>query len=346
MIRIGIIGFGGMANYHLSHMRRSGLFHVAGAYDINPQALRHAEKRGVPAFDSYEQLVQQNLDACLISTPNDVHEEYALKLAKDHIHILCEKPVTLSSQSLNRMLRAAEKNHVICMVHQNRRWDKDYLIIKKLYENNSVGCVYKVDSNVTGSHGLPGTWRKIKSKGGGMLWDWGVHLIDQIINMNPTNVVGVTCRGSYVYGCDCDDGIYMTLDFEDGFVANIYIDTNKFIATPRWYAYGVDGTAYIKNWTGQGKIVKVKSFMDVKNKGIRAGNGFTKTMADRSKSTIMIKPLPRIKRKKYEFYQNFHDCVTQKAQPIITGESIVRCMQVIEAGFQSMEEKRTISVSI
>lgn len=347
MVKIAMIGFGGMAGYHLVQMKKSGLFDVVGVYDIDPKAQDLAKKKGLAVYKSYEELAAvPGLNACLIATPNDVHAFYALKLAQDKINILCEKPVTLSAAGLQQMLDAAKENHVVFMVHQNRRWDRDYLIIKNIYENGCLGKMYKIDSNVTGSHGLPGSWRKVKAKGGGMLWDWGVHLIDQILQLNPATVTGVTCRGSYVYGCDCDDGIDMTLDFEDGFCANINIDTNKFIPTPRWCGYGLDGTAVIKTWSCRGKIVKVKSFVDSKNKGIQAGNGFTKTMADRSKSTIISKRLPKVKIEPYAFYKNFCNCVQQGAEQVISNESVMRCMLVMEAGFQSMEEKRTIITSI
>lgn len=346
-IKMGIIGFGGMAGYHLNKMRASKLFEVIGIYDISSEAQGQARKKGLKVYDSYEALAaDSSIEGVLIATPNDVHEQYALRLAQDGKHIICEKPVTLSSIALQRMIDAAQSNNVILMVHQNRRWDRDFLMIKELHDSGAMGGMYKVESNVTGSHGVPGEWRKIKAKGGGMLWDWGVHLIDQMLFMHREKVTGVTCRASYIYGLDCDDGIDMTLEFEDGFEARVYIDTNKFIPTPRWYAYGMDGTAVIKGWNCRGKVVTVKSFIDEKNKGIQAGNGFTKTMADRSKSTVRTGRLPRVKPDSFAFYKNVYACIREGVPQVITNESVMRCMKVMEAGFQSIAEKRTIITNI
>ena len=346
-LKTAIIGFGGMAGYHYREMTNSGLFEVKGIYDIDPQACEKAKKHKLVVYDSYESLeADKEIEVVLIATPNDVHEFYAVRLAKAGKNIICEKPVTLSSESLERMIKAAKDNNVLFMVHQNRRWDKDFLIIKSIHDMGLTGNMYKVESNVTGSHGVPGSWRKIKAKGGGMLWDWGVHLIDQMLFMHPEKVTGVTCRGSFVYGLDCDDGIDMFLDFADGFEAKIYIDTNKFIPTPRWYAYGLDGTGIIKGWNCRGKIIKVKTFEDKKNKGINAGNGFTKTMANRSHSTVRKYRLPKVNIEKHAFYKNIYDCIRNGAEPVISNESVMRCMLVMEAGFKSMAEKRTIETEI
>lgn len=346
-IKVAMIGFGGMANWHYRNMTASGIFVVIGVYDISQKAKDKAKSLGLISYNSAQELLDdKSIETVLVATPNDVHEEYVCMALNNGKNVICEKPVTLSSASLQRMIDTSKENNKVFTVHQNRRWDKDYLIIKSIYESRDMGGLYKLDSNVTGSHGLPGEWRCIKAKGGGMLWDWGVHLIDQIINLHTKKVVGVTCKASYVYGYDCDDGIYMTIDFEDGFVANINLDTNKFIATPRWYAYGLEGTAVIKGWNCKGKIIKVLNIIDTKNKGIQAGNGFTKTMAGRSKSTIMVKRLPKVKFNKYEFYNNFYECIRGNAKQVITNESVMRCMLVMEAGFKSINEQITVKVSI
>lgn len=347
-IKMAIVGFGGMASgWHYNRMRNTNLYDIVGVYDIDNQRCEAARAKGMKAYKSYDELLKEDgLELVLIATPNDWHEPYAVEALNRGINVFCEKPVTLSSVSLQNMIDASNVNSKVLMVHQNRRWDKDYLIIKSIYESAEMGAMYKVDSNVTGSHGVPGGWRKIKAKGGGMLWDWGVHLIDQMLNMNKSKVVGVTCKASYVFGYDCDDGIYMTLDFEDGFVANINIDTNDFIKTPRWYAYGLNGSAVIKDWNCTGNIVKLKTREDSKNKGISAGNGFTKTMADRSKSTIVRRRLPKVVTDGTAIYRNLYACIREGAKPIITNDSVMRCMKVMEAGFKSIEEKTTINVKI
>lgn len=346
-IKTAIVGFGNMALWHWVQMKQSMLFNTVGVYDIDCARCDLAKTKGMKVYNSYEELLaEKDLELVLIATPNDSHEEYAIKALNSGVNVICEKPATLSSFMLQNMIDAQKSSGKLLIIHQNRRWDKDFLIIKSMYENCDLGAMYKLDSNVTGSHGIPGGWRKIKAKGGGMLWDWGVHLIDQMLNLNTTKVVGVTCKASYIFGHDCDDGIFMTLDFQDGFIANINIDTNKFVDTPRWYAYGLNGSAIIKNWVCAGNMVTLKIREDLKNKGISAGNGFTKTMADRSKSTIVRKKLPKVYEDYFAIYNNIYANIREGVSPIITMDSVMRCMKVMEAGFKSIEEQRTIKVEI
>lgn len=346
-VKVGIVGFGGMAGYHLRKMRESGLFLPVGAYDIDPARLVAAKKEGLKAYNTFEELADdKSLEVVLIATPNDVHEYYAVKIAEAKKNIICEKPVTLSSVSFNNMITAASENGVKLVVHQNRRWDGDYLSVKKILDSGKLDGVYKIESYVMGSHGLPGAWRKEKAHGGGMLLDWGVHLIDQALNVTDSPVTGVTCRFSFVYGFDCDDGIDVILDYANGFQYRVVVDTNSFISLPRWQVYGKNGTACIKNWSGLGKIVSVKIWDDKTNKGIVAGNGFTKTMANRSRSTVRTSPAPREKSNWMAFYQGYYNMLREGAPQLVSNESVMRCMRVMEACFRSDVEKKRIDVII
>ncbi|MFQ9800616.1 MAG: hypothetical protein ACLR23_18725 [Clostridia bacterium] len=71
------------------------------------------------------------------------------------------------------MIDASKETGKLFVVHQNRRWDEDYLTIKKIYEEHLLGNVYRIESRVHGSRGIPGDWRGEKEHGGGMVLDWG-----------------------------------------------------------------------------------------------------------------------------------------------------------------------------
>lgn len=348
-IQLAIIGYGGMARWHHFRMKLSGYIDVTGVYDISGDACKRASEKGLRVYQSAQELLSDSLvEAVLIATPNDSHEQYVIAAAQAGKHIICEKPATLGSASLQKMIDAAKAGKVTFIVHQNRRWDRDYLRMKYMLAHPSLGKVYKIVSNVSSSHGLPGEWRKEKAKGGGMLWDWGVHLIDQMLTATDSTVIGVSCRADYVYGFDVDDSIDMHLDFDGGIQANIIINTNDFIKCPRWKVYGENGTGIIKGWNHKGKMVIVKERLDKKNKGINAGNGFTKTMADRSRSTIKHIRLHAgdVPPRKPTFYKGFYDTVRLNAPQLISNDSVMRCMRVMEAGFEAIAKKEIIKTDI
>lgn len=346
-IKIAIIGCGGMGHYHLKNMLKSGIFEVVGIYDIDESKKKIAEKHNIKFFNSFQELSEDiGLDAVLIATPNDFHHDYVIKSAECGLNVLCEKPVTLNSELLNEMVDKIKEKKLVFMVNQNRRWDKDFMTARKIIEQGRIGEVYKIESRVMGSHGIPGDWRKIKSQGGGMIYDWGVHLIDQFLYLIDSKVKSIYCKNSYVYGLEVDDGFELKMTFASGLEATVVIDTNSFISLPRWMVYGYDGTAIIRTWSRRGKIISVKIRQDLKNKGIKAGNGFTKTMADRSNSTIRKHRLPRVNGDPYALYQNFSECILNISKPIITTGQMSRVIKVIEAAFESAESNKVIETEI
>jgi predicted dehydrogenase len=96
-------------------------------------------------------------------------------------NVICEKPVSLNSEELEEMIACSKRTGKLFTVHQNRRWDADFLVMRDLYESKELGEVFCIESRVHGSRGIPGDWRGMKKHGGGMIFDWGVHLIDQML---------------------------------------------------------------------------------------------------------------------------------------------------------------------
>ena len=189
-MNLAIIGYGGMGAYHAENLRKFAEgesafpIGVAGVYDIDPARAEAARGVGLRTYASAEEIwADKSVGAVLLAVPNDLHAPYAYAAAEAGKHILCEKPVAMSSAEAEKMYAAAERAGVLFEVHQNRRWDDDFLTVRKLAESGVIGSVYKIESRVTGGNGIPGGWRKKRAQGGGMLLDWGVHLIDQMLQM-------------------------------------------------------------------------------------------------------------------------------------------------------------------
>ena len=78
------------------------------------------------------------------------------------------------------MIAASKRTGSVFTVHQNRRWDEDFRVAEKIAKSGQLGRVFAIQSRVHGSRGIPGDWRNTKAQGGGMVLDWGVHLLDQM----------------------------------------------------------------------------------------------------------------------------------------------------------------------
>ena len=98
----------------------------------------------------------------------------------------------------------------------------------KLYETGEIGEIFNIESRVHGSRGIPSDRRGIK-KYGGMIYDWGIHLIDQILQIVPSKIDTVFCRLDYIINDEVDDGSKLELMFENGCRAYIELGTYNFI---------------------------------------------------------------------------------------------------------------------
>ncbi|OKP95943.1 Gfo/Idh/MocA family protein [Paenibacillus sp. P46E] len=341
---IVIVGYGGMGSYHTQLIEENGRLEVAGTFDLLEERRSASVKAGYTAYASYEEvLADPKVGTILIATPNDVHKEIAIAAFRAGKHVVCEKPVALSSDEFNEMLEAAEAAGRIMMVHQNRRWDEDFRIIKEMYEHNTIGPLFQLESRVHGANGIPGDWRHVKAQGGGMLLDWGVHLLDQLLFMIDSKVTSVSSSLSFILGNEVDDGFEALLQFENGIKAVVEVGTTNFITLPRWYVKGTEGTGIIEDWSLTGRIVTRNQESERREPTpIRAGVGLTKTMAPPSEGATVTDVLPTAVELSSSFYTNFADVIEGTAEPIVKNAEVMRVLKLIEAIFAAAETNQTI----
>lgn len=353
--KIGIIGFGGMANYHFDMFSKENYERAVfkGVYDINSEKYELAQKKGLFIYNSFEEMLEDDeIDIILVSTSNEVHKELSIKALEAGKHVLCEKPVTLSSKELEEIMAVAKKTGKVFTINQNRRTNHDYVLMRRKVEQGLIGKPYVIESRVGGSRGMPSGWRTIKALGGGMMLDWGVHLIDQIMCMVDEKVVNVYCNMLNLQYPEVDDNFRLLITFENGLVAHIEVGTNNFVMLPRWYVLGEDGTFFLQDWDCNGHIVRCK---DKENEWaeeiVYTKAGPTKTMAPRSEhSTETINftedDVNDVKDSLTVVYSQFIDKIEGKAELTITAEQALRVMKVMEAAFESAQTKKSITTNI
>lgn len=355
-MKMAIIGFGGMAQYHkdrlvagLNNSDYPEKLELVGVYDISEDRKQAAVAQGLRSFDSAEEIYNDpSIELVLVATPNDLHCEYARACLAHGKNVISEKPMAMSTEEVKAMYAAAHQYGGKLAVHQNRRWDDDYLTMKRIYDEGEIGPVYRIESRVMGSNGIPGAWRKVFAQGGGMMLDWGVHLIDQMLQMVQDEVVSVYCNYSYVEGEEVDDGFDLLVKFKGGLEYRVVVDTNTFIELPRWQMYGFDGTATVTEWRGrvEGRVVRVVQRHDDALAGVKAGNGLTKTMAARRDATQESYPLTVVNGAPNAYYSNFLDAIRKGTPTHVTEEQALRVFAVMEAAFQSAKTGEVVHLSV
>lgn len=250
-IGFAVIGYGGMGSWHASTCADDfkDTAELIGIYDIKPERRAAAEAEGIHAFSSREELLADDrIDLVTVATPNDVHKEIAIAAMAAGKNVISEKPVALSQEELEEMIAASKKYGKLFTVHQNRRWDPDFKCVQKILADNELGKVFRIESRVQGSRGIPGDWRNQKAHGGGMVLDWGIHLLDQALRIGEgRKLISVYAELTNVTNEECDDGFRVTLIFEGDLSMYVEVTTSNFIELPRWYVLGENGSAVIND---------------------------------------------------------------------------------------------------
>lgn len=332
---VAIIGYGGMGKFHGQLIRENGQLEVAGSFDLLEARQEASVQAGFRAYQSFEEvLADSSVEAVVIATPNEVHKEIAIRAFEAGKHAICEKPAAMSPAELKAMIAAADKAGRVLMIHQNRRWDEDFRVIKQMYETETIGALFQIESRVHGANGIPGDWRHVKAQGGGMLLDWGVHLLDQLLFMIDSKVISVSSTLSYILGNEVDDGFEAILQFENGIKAIVEVGTTNFITLPRWYVKGTEGSAVIEDWSLTGRIVTRNSESGHREPvPIQAGVGLTKTMAPPRKGSTITEALPSAAELPDGFYNNFVAVIEGTAEPIVKNAEVQRVQNLIDAIF-------------
>jgi predicted dehydrogenase len=180
--RIGIIGAGGMANYHIPGFRQAGAEIVAVA-DVNgAAAAKVAAKHNVPkSYDSVARmLAKESLDAVSIITPNKYHKPLAMQALAAKKHVFCEKPPALSAAEMAQMKAAAAKARRMLMFNFNNRARPEAYAMMAYLRGGAVGRINSAQAlwiRRTGIPGFGGWFTTRKLSGGGPVIDL-LHMID------------------------------------------------------------------------------------------------------------------------------------------------------------------------
>jgi scyllo-inositol 2-dehydrogenase (NADP+) len=202
-IKVGVVGYGAafnMGRHHLTEMKRAGMTPVAMA-DIDAERLPAAEADfpGIKTYASLNAMLKDS-DVNLIAmiTPHNTHAKLALQALKAGRHVVCEKPFAVTTAECDAMIAAAENNGVMLSTYHNRHWDGCILGAMEQVKSGVIGEVFRLEAHM-GNYGKPGDWwRTSKTISGGIMYDWGVHLLEyslQILDSEIAEVSGFAHSG-------------------------------------------------------------------------------------------------------------------------------------------------------
>jgi predicted dehydrogenase len=200
-IKVGVIGYGGafnMGKQHLNEMKKAGMAPTA-VCEIDASRLEVATRDfpGIETYGSVDAMLKKSaVNLLAVITPHNTHAPLALTCLKAGRHVVLEKPMAITTAECDALIAAAKQGKVVLSTYHNRHWDGIILGAMEQIRKGAIGEVVRVDIDMAG-FGNPGDWwRTSKSISGGLLYDWGVHLMEYTLQLTDSEITEV---GGYLW---------------------------------------------------------------------------------------------------------------------------------------------------
>ena len=254
ILPVVLIGYGtGGSLFHAPFINACAGMELSAVVTSNPERQKSI-KQSYPhtrVYDSMEAMLKdkEQFQLAVITTPNRLHHDQAKACLEAGLNVVVDKPFCLTSDQAEELIALARHCGKIISPYHNRRFDSDFLTLKKVLEKNLVGKPFRLESRIERyrSKPKPGGWRETTcaEEGGGVLYDLGSHLIDQALALFgvPDDIYGKLQQRR---GLGVEDDLFLALDYQaSNLQVHLYASMACLSAGPRFNLCGSEG-AFIK----------------------------------------------------------------------------------------------------
>lgn len=250
--RVGLLAYGAIGHEHnLAVQNTSGLI-LSAVCDTNPERLEAASVLAPNALmftDAVEMLDSGALDLVVISTPPNTHYQWAKEALTRNLDVVLEKPMALTAEQCDELMSLAAERQRLLVVYQNRRYDPDFVTLRRLIAEGAIGEVFHIDTFVGGYSRPCDYWHSDAAVSGGAIFDWGSHFLDQILSLISDGVAHVSAQNhkrQWMHATNADHA-EVTLTFDSGKQATFTHSDLAAARRPKFYVLGTDG-AIVGDW--------------------------------------------------------------------------------------------------
>jgi scyllo-inositol 2-dehydrogenase (NADP+) len=294
---------------------------------------------------SVDEVINDNdVELVVINTPNDSHYQYATQALEAGKHIIVEKPFTVSTQEADNLIALAKKKGRLLTVFQNRRWDGDFMTVKKVVDNRWVGKVAEFELHYDRYRNYieANTWKEEQGPGSGILYNLGSHMLDQVLVLfgMPEEVdarVGTQRPNGKV-----EDFYDIRMHYTDfhAIVKSSYLVRE---ATPRYILHGTEGS-FIK----YGIDPQEQALKDGKIPGTAGWGTEGKDMWGKLNTTLgglhFEGSVETIAGDYTQFYKSVYDSIRGDRPLAVKPEESRNVIRLIEACYESNRARKAIKI--
>ena len=335
MINAAVVGFG-----YSGRAFQSYLISLCEGIQLYGVSTRSEERRqeakslypDTKIFNSFEEMLRERqVDVVVIATPHDSHAELAIRAMDAGKHVVTDKVMCLNAREARSMVAARDRNGVVLSVFHNRRWDWDYLTVRKAIEDGLLGDPYLYQVGIM-RYSAPGRWRGDKASSGGILYDWPAHFVDQALQMVDSQPESVYCQLVYLDTWNTDIGNYgnIVIRFENDVRYHIEIGNLAAIERPRWYVCGDKGALIKYGLDPQETYMREGRILETVEEGDIRARVTSYVSGDRAE-----KVLDSVCGSWTSYYENIAQVLNNEVELIVTPEQMLSVMRVYDAAVES-----------
>ena len=179
-----------------------------------------------------------------MAAPPALHASLTLDLLRAGKHVVCEKPLCLTVAEADQIIRTAAASDRVLTVYQNRRWDPDFVAVRRAVETGLLGDVFNVETFVGGFEHPCRTWHSDTAVSGGAGYDWGSHHVDWVLLLLGGTPRVVQAHGHKRVWHDVTnvDQLRVRMTWADGREAEFFQSDIAAVRRPKFYVQGTAGT--------------------------------------------------------------------------------------------------------
>ena len=311
------------------------------ACDLSPDRLEAARTHFpdiITTKDSNDLINSPDIDIVIIATAPSSHAKLAMQMLEGGKHVICEKPLALSTAEADAMRALAEQNGLHLSCHQNRRWDSDFLSIQNAIESGWLGEIYSLETFI-GGYGHPcGYWHSEEKISGGTTFDWGAHYLDWMLALIPEKIVGVigTRQNRAWHDITNADQERIQLRYANGAEAEFTHSDLAFIPKPKWYVGGTEGTI-VGHWRKVDAYEVDPVVYFHKHEIPPAELGADIELRRKTDAGIFTQSLPEIPHRPFPFHANLADHLLLGEPLTVPVAHSARVVAILETAKRSAE---------
>ena len=344
IINVGLAGFGMSGEiFQAPFLHANPSFAIKKIYERNSERSKN-EYPYAEIVRSFEELLTDDIDLIVISTPNQQHFPMAKSAMEAGKNVIVEKPIAISVEQAEMLCDLSKKHNVLLSVYQNRRLDGDFLTVKQLIEEDRLGEIldYEVHYDRFIRTNSTKVWKASGGKGVNILYDLGVHIIDQAYTLFglPTEVYA-DFRKLRADGTDFDN-FEVILYYGD---KKAILSAGEVVAKegPRYLVNGRKGSFH-----KYGLDVQEAALIEGKRPGMKDWGKDLETnygtLYYDHDGSIKEEKIPTIEGNYGKYYENIYEVLTQGAELRVKPEQAVDVLRIIEAAEKSAADKRRIAI--